>query len=145
MVDHFVIYVGYEGYEPKFVANFTKGIKVLPNSEINDQLKKYIPKKIERCPGNDLNRQQAVNRALEKIGEKAYGFFSNNCEHFKNWVHYGKQYSKQVDNAGNVLSVSGSTMLVGGLLVSNKKTRNWGAAFLLLGLILKLFAERDNN
>lgn len=94
MVDHFVIYLGNEENEPKFVANFTKGIKVLPNEEINEQLKKYVPKKIERYPGNDFHREEAVNRALSRLGEKAYGFFSNNCEHFKNWVHYGKQYSK---------------------------------------------------
>ncbi|MBN4047208.1 lecithin retinol acyltransferase family protein [bacterium AH-315-P13] len=145
MVDHFVIYVGNDYSGPKFVANFTKGIEVLPNEEINKQLEKYVPKKIERFPGNDIYRQQAVNRALSRLGEKAYGFFSNNCEHFKNFVHYGKQYSKQVDTAGTSLTATGGLLAVGGVLASKKKTRNWGAVLLILGLGLKYLAERSNN
>ncbi|WP_299112034.1 lecithin retinol acyltransferase family protein [uncultured Winogradskyella sp.] len=145
MVDHFVIYVGNDLSGPKFTANFTKGIKVLPNEEINKQLEKYVPKKIERCPGNNFDRQRAVDRALSRLGEKAYGFFSNNCEHYKNFVHYGKEYSNQVDAAGTTLTATGGLMAVGGVLASKKKTRNWGAVLLILGLGLKYLAERNNN
>ncbi|CAA0180234.1 lecithin retinol acyltransferase family protein [Tenacibaculum maritimum] len=145
MVDHFVIYIGDEQNEPKFVANFNKGIKILPNTEINEQLKKYIPKKIERYPGDYFGREEAVNRALSRLGEKAYGLFSNNCEHFKNWVHFGTQYSKQVDVAGTTLTAMGGVITAGGVLSSNKKSRNWGTAIFLLGIGLKFLAERSNN
>lgn len=36
-------------------------------------------------------------------------------------------------------------MAVGGVLSSNKRTRNWGAGLLLLGLGLKFLAERNND
>ncbi len=142
MVDHFVIYIGHDDNEPKFVANFNKGIKVLPNNEINKQLKKYLPNRIERCPGNDYNREEAVKRALSRLGEKAYGYFSNNCEHFKNWVHYGKNISKQVNTAGNVTAILGAGLTIGGAATSNGKTMVKGVGLLTLGLILKGLSER---
>lgn len=146
MVDHFAIYLGNDEIgTPKFVANFTKGITIIPDDIINKQLQKYVPERIEKFKGNNSERQSAIERAWERIGEKAYGFFSNNCEHFKNWVHYGKPISEQVDKAGNVISFGGATMLFGGLLASHKKTRNWGAGLLFLGIILKNLAERNEN
>ena len=145
MAEHFVIYLGNEGTEPRFVANFTKGIKILPNKEINEQIKTYVPEKIERFNGNSLERGKAVARAKSRIGEKAYGYVSNNCEHFKNWVHFGQQYSKQVSNVGTALSISGATMAVGGLLLAKPKARNWGVGILLFGVLLKSFAERNNE
>jgi len=142
MVDHFAIYLGEDSSGHKFVANFTKGVQILEDEEINQQIQKYIPENIDRFKGNDFERQSAIERAWSRIGEKAYGFFSNNCEHFKNWVHYGEQISKQVDNAGTALSIGGGTILLGGLLASNQKTRNWGVGVLTLGFILKSLAER---
>lgn len=146
MVDHYAIYLGKDEFGiPKFVANFTKGINIIPDKEINEQLQKYVPERIEKFEGNRYERQSAIERAWSRIGEKAYGFFSNNCEHFKNWVHYGKQISEQVDRGGSVLAVGGTAMLVGGLLTSHKKTRNWGAGLLTLGIVLKNLAERKED
>jgi len=143
MVDHYAIYLGKNRLgTPEFVANFTKGVGVIPDDEIKDQMQKYIPQKIERFEGSTFERKSAIERASSRLGENAYGFFSNNCEHFKNWVHYGKQISEQVDKAGTVMTIGGTTMLVGGLLASNKKTRNWGAGILVAGVILKCLAER---
>lgn len=146
MVDHFAIYLGKDELgTPKFVANFIKGINIIPDDEIEKQLQKYVPERIERFEGNEFERQSAIERAWSRIGEKAYGFFSNNCEHYKNWVHYGEQISEQVDKGGTVMAVGGTAMLVGGLLTSHKKTRNWGAGLLALGIILKSLAERKEN
>lgn len=143
MVDHYAIYLGTDDFgTPEFVANFTKGVKIIPEIEINKQLESYIPNRIERFEGNRNERNEAVSRALSRIGEKAYNYIANNCEHFKNWVHHGELTSKQVDNAGNVAAIGGTAMVVGGLLTSNKKTRNWGTGILALGFLLKSFAER---
>jgi len=142
MVDHFAIYMGKDSNGPKFVANFTKGIQIIPEEEINTQLEKYVPERIDRFEGNISERKFAIKRAEERINENSYGLFSNNCEHFKNWVHFGKQISEQVDNAGTVLSITGTTLAVGGLLGSNKKARNWGIGLLATGLLLKSFSER---
>lgn len=142
MFSHYAIFLGYENGQPQFVANFFKGVKIIPNKEINEQLKTYKPQKIERFKGNTYQRQSAIERAWSKIGEKAYGLASNNCEHFKNWVHYGKAISKQVDNIGTGSLILGTVMTIGGGLSSNAKARNWGIASLILGGVLKSLAEK---
>ena len=71
MFSHYAIYLGNENGEPKFVANFLKGVQVIPNNEINEQLKTYKPEKIDRFVGNMYERRSAIERAWSKIGEKA--------------------------------------------------------------------------
>ena len=146
MVDHYTIYLGNDNRgAPKFVANFVKGVEVIPDYEINEQLVKYVPERIERFQGDELQRRQALQRASSRIGEKAYGFFSNNCEHFKNWVHSGRQLSEQVDTGGNILAVSGAAMTLNGVSNENDTTRNWGLVFLALGIILKGLSEIEQK
>lgn len=146
MVDHYAIYLGNDEMgTPKFVANFIEGVNIISDQEIKEQLQKYVPERIERFQGSNEERQSAIERAWSKIGEKAYNLLSNNCEHFKNWVHYGRQISKQVDNAGTVLTLGGTATLVGGLAVSHKKATNWGVALLVSGIVCKCLAERKEG
>lgn len=143
MVDHFAIFLGYNQFnQPQFVANFTKGIQLIPQNEIEEQLTKYIPERVEKFSGNHLERQSAIQRAISRIGENDYGLFSNNCEHFKNWVHLGKEISDQVDNLGNMLSIGGTLLAIDGFNTSNNKARNWGIGLLAFGLILKGLSEK---
>lgn len=143
MVDHFAIYLGNDDYgKPQFVANFTKGVAIIPEEEINQQLTKYIPTRIDRFTGNPYERKSAIERAWSKIGQKAYSFLGYNCEHFKNFVQIGKYVSEQVDKAGNVSLVAGATMIVGGAIASKEKTTVWGVALFGLGLILKSLSRR---
>lgn len=143
MVDHFAIYLGKDqNGRPKFIANFTKGVTIIPEEEINQQLTKYIPTRIDRFTGNHQERQSAIERAWSKLGQKAYSFLGYNCEHFKNWVQLGKFVSEQVNKAGNVSLVVGTTMVIGGALASKGKTTTFGVALFGLGLILKSLSKR---
>lgn len=99
MVDHYVIYLGTINGRHRFVANYTQGVRVIPNSELVQFLSYLIPKQIEAFPGNEFQRRSAVQRAESRIGEKAYDYLANNCEHFKNWVHYGEHKSYQAEGA----------------------------------------------
>ncbi len=110
MVDHFVIYVGVYQNRHRFVANYTKGVRDISQSELNEFLRFLDPTKIEKFPGSENSRQDAVKRALSRLGENRYNIGNNNCEHFKNWVHFGKHESRQVENfkagAGAVAGVA---------------------------------------
>jgi len=143
MVDHFAIFLGYNHFnQPQFVANFTKGIQLIPQNEIEEQLTKYVPERVEKFNGNDFQRQSAIQRAFSRIGENNYGLFSNNCEHFKNWVHLGKEISEQVDQFGNLLTFGGTLLALDGFNSSDNKARNWGIGILAFGLILKGLSEK---
>lgn len=142
MFSHYVIYLGSERGQPVFAANFLNGVKIISNDEINEQLEVYRPDRIDRFPGNTYQRRSAVERARSKIGEKAYGLLSNNCEHYKNWVHYGQHISDQVGNVGKGSMVIGGAMALEGALSSNSKTRDRGIGILIVGAILTNLSER---
>ena len=143
MVDHFAIYLGINVFgKPQFVANFTNGVQIIPDEKIDEQLETYIPERIEKFEGNHYQRELVIRRARSKIGERAYNYITNNCEHYKNLVLYGRAYSTQVNTTGNVLMAGGGFLLAKGLVNSNNKSRNWGVGLLLLGIILKYYADR---
>lgn len=137
MVEHYVIYMGYRGHTPVFVANFQDGVKEVPEKDIQNYLKTYEPKDIERFRGNDVERGQAFRRAISRIGEKAYNYLGNNCEHFKNWVHSGDNFSSQVNSAGKKAIVAGVGVGIVGLAKKHPKTALFGASLLLIGAGLR--------
>lgn len=118
MVDHYVIYLGVSEQKHVFVANYTKGVKIIPDQELNEFLQILEPTKIDRFPGPDSHRNAAVNRAISRIGEKAYSYVTNNCEHFKNWVHRGEHKSAQVDTAVEGIAIGAGIAVLAGLLGS---------------------------
>lgn len=142
MVDHFAIFVGYRGNNPIFVANYKDGVKEVSNSEMKEVLKTLQPTAIQKFNGNEFQRQKAIQRALSRVGERAYNYVSNNCEHFKNWVHTGEHRSDQVNKAGNIaLTVATGTAIDA---IVNKKAKSGAIAvgLLLLGAFLKDVAEK---
>lgn len=104
MLDHYVIC---QEQEHSFVANYINGVKVIPTNEINSLLQIYVPTNIEKFPGKEIERSDAVKRAMNRIGEKAYDLIENNCEHFKNFVHHGIETSTQIEKAGFVTAIGG--------------------------------------
>lgn len=117
MVDHYVIYLGIYNGRHRFVANYTKGVRDITPRELDDFLNVLQPTKIDRFPGHDVHRSNAVERALSRVGEKQYNYLSNNCEHFKNWVHKGQHRSQQVESASKA-AVAGLGVVAVGLLFS---------------------------
>lgn len=141
MVDHFAIFLGYRNNIPVFVANYREGVKEVSNSEMSELLKSYQPTKTDRFPGPESQRPIAVKRAMSRIGEKAYNYISNNCEHFKNWVHYGDNYSEQVNSVGNASLGLAAGVGIAAIVTTNPKVAGIAAGLLLLGLILKAAAD----
>jgi len=41
---------------------------------------------------------EVVQRAISRLGERAYNMFTNNCEHFATWCKTGTHWSYQVDS-----------------------------------------------
>lgn len=116
MVDHYVIYVGVFDNKHRFVANYTKGVRDITDQELNEFLQILEPTKIDRFPFHDSQRPEAVKRAISRVGERAYNYLSNNCEHFKNWVHHGKHKSEQVEGATQAVITGLGAIAVFGLI-----------------------------
>lgn len=117
MVDHYVIYLGLSNdRNHTFVANYTKGVKVIPDHELREFLQILEPTKIDRFYGTESQRVAAVKRAISRIGERAYNYVTNNCEHFKNWVHRGEHKSAQVDNAMESVAIGAGIAALAGLI-----------------------------
>lgn len=91
ILNHYVVYVGNE----TFIGNLQEGVKVLSESELAGLLLDYEPVRIKTFEGTDFQRNQAINRAYHKLGQK-YSLLNFNCEHFANWVQKGKENSVQV-------------------------------------------------
>lgn len=110
MLDHYVIYLGIHNNKHTFVANYNKGVDIIPDADLQHFLKILVPKQIHRLNGNARDRERAVQRGISKIGEKAYNLLNNNCEHFKNYVQYGISKSTQSDS---FKSTVGSVLIFG--------------------------------
>lgn len=147
MVDHYAIFLGYDTYsgDPLFVANYHDGVKIIPKFEINQLLTILEPTDIDRFPGNEQQRTGAFNRAMSRIGERAYNYFSNNCEHFKNWVHYGSNYSGQVEVAADSCLALAVVAGIGAVATENAKAGAFATGLLLIGALLKNNADRNNS
>ena len=64
---------------------------------------KIIPNKFPR-----IDTEKVISTALEikKNNEDGYNVFTNNCEHFVNFVKYNKLYSSQIIKVKKILSIS---------------------------------------
>lgn len=106
ILDHYAVYVGqdYNG-EHYFMANSMRdGVRYYNEIEVEDLLREFAPKQIRKFEGDEIERKHAVLRASNEEG-KAYNLIRYNCEHFANYVQYGKKKSGQVSLAGVSLTV----------------------------------------
>ena len=115
ILNHYVVYVGNE----TFIGNLQDGVKVLSESELSDLLVDYKPVRIRPFEGTYFQRNQAINRAYQKLGQK-YSLLNFNCEHFANWVQKGKENSVQVTIFFSVLVLGLTYKLI---KVNNGKRR----------------------
>lgn len=138
MVDHYVLFGGFDdNNQPVFVANYKTGVQIVPNLDLINYLEILEPSKIIYFKGDETKRKEAINRAKSRIGEKAYNYLSNNCEHFVTWVHTGKHNSKQVADAGVGLMAAGAVTAIGGVTKKSDTAVVLGFGALLLGALLK--------
>jgi hypothetical protein len=93
ILDHYIVHLG----NGVFVGNLKGSVKQVSHYELVELLKEYEPVKVRRFTGNYFQIQKAIMRAKQKLGHK-YSFLGFNCEHFANWVQYGKESSSQVTN-----------------------------------------------
>lgn len=147
MVDHFAIFLGYDSNNyPFFVANYTEGVRRIENKELEMFLQKLEPTHIERFEGDSKMRSQAVKRAIYRIGEKAYDYFANNCESFKNYVQKNVSYSKQAENFNKVsgsIGIAGATVGIAALASKNPKVAGWALGIAALAAIAYLISDND--
>lgn len=143
MVDHYVLFMGMRNNTPVFVANYSSGVKEVPYNDMVTYLQMLEPTEILYFKGTKYEREEAEIRAKSRIGERAYDYISNNCEHFVNWVHSGKSYSKQVSSAGDLFLAGGAVAALGGLANKNETATYVGLGALLLGALLKYAGNAD--
>lgn len=141
MVDHYAIFLGYRNNNPVFVANYKDGVKEVSINDMKEILQTLQPTAIDRFQGTEIQRKQAVNRALSRVGERAYNYFSNNCEHFKNWVHSGEHRSEQVKKAGDTALVASAGTAIYAIANKSPKAGLLALGLLLAGVFLKDVAE----
>lgn len=141
MVDHYAIFLGYRSDKPVFVANYRDGVREVSDNELNNILEIMNPKEIEHFQGNEIERAFALKRAMSRIGERAYSYIANNCEHFKNWVHNGEHRSEQVKGAGNLALIAGGGTALYAIATKNPKAGLLAFGLLLFGALLKDVAE----
>ncbi len=110
LLDHYVVYLGRDRYtnKPVFAANYTRGTQYIWQGDIDIFLRGFQVERIEHFYGTLAQRDEAIERAISKIGETQYNYLANNCEHYKNFVQTGVSYSKQADNfVKNTFAVAG--------------------------------------
>jgi F0F1-type ATP synthase membrane subunit c/vacuolar-type H+-ATPase subunit K len=135
------VYLGNSNGVPEFIANITDGIQILSKDKLAEFVVRYQVTSIERFAGNMQQRSAAVKRAFNRLGEKAYNLVFNNCEHFKNWVLYGKGISKQSVSIGTGVAIAGIAAYTLGIISESKSLKKMGILILiiLVALIISAF------
>ena len=91
IISHYVVYVG----DGNFIGNLVGGVRLIDYSELVSLMDSYEPIKVRKFQGSHYERHRALQRAYSRLGQK-YNLLTFNCEHFANWVQYGKNFSNQV-------------------------------------------------
>jgi hypothetical protein len=141
LLDHYLVYLGNHFGDHKFIANYMRGTRILSGPELQGYAETFIPERIRKFKGNDIQRQAAVQRALNRCDENSYHLLLNNCEHFANYVQEGRSYSQQTTTFGTGMAITGLAVAAS---AKNSQTRNVGAAMAVLGLFT-LLMENNNN
>jgi hypothetical protein len=99
ILDHYIVYVG----DNRFIGNLIDGVKELHHYQLMRLLQDYEPIGVRPFNGTIFQRQLAINRAYSKLGNR-YSLLNFNCEHFANWVQFGKAESSQVTTGFLILA-----------------------------------------
>lgn len=112
VVQHHVIYRGVD-YAGRHIISENKdaiGVRRIYLYDLISTSSKITS--INPFKGTEYERQLALKRADEKLGEK-YILFSFNCEHYCDYVQHGKSSSKQVEYFRNASLLLVGTILIG--------------------------------
>ncbi len=95
---HHCIYLGSDHYGIEWIAeNYKfKGVRLVKAADYFKSILKI--ERIQRFHGSPRQRKEAVKRALISVGQP-YSLIDFNCEHFAEYVQYGRRKSRQVENA----------------------------------------------
>lgn len=97
---HHAIYFGYYHGTSYFIENkIGRGVHLISSEQFFNENPRIT--RIEKFPGNEFQRQHALQAAFRKIGTR-YDLLSYNCEHFSNEVQHFKAYSNQTKVAGAI-------------------------------------------
>ena len=142
LLDHYLIYLGKDYWgEHLFMANYTKGTRILSQGELMRLASYMHPVRIFRFIGTEYQREEAIDRAFELKDENSYHLILNNCEHFKNHVQLGKPYSGQTNAFGAGLTAAGIATAA-----ASKSDEGKTAGIIMAGLgLLTLFLENMDD
>lgn len=147
ILDHYVIFLGYnqETNQPVFIANYPSpsGVKTVQIVSLNDILhfgKKMKLERVRAFQGNDNQKEEALERAVNCLDVKTYSFVFNNCEHFANYVQYGNAYSQQTRLACAGFATAGALAMTS----DDSRVRTVGG-FTLGASLLALLVECSGN
>lgn len=138
LLNHYLVYLGQDYWgEHIFMANYTKGTRVLSKEDLMQFASYMHPVRISRFLGSEFEREQAVERALELKDEDSYHLILNNCEHFKNHVQLNKKSSDQTKVFGAGLAATGIVTAA-----TSKSDGGKAAGMIMAGLgLLTLFLD----
>jgi hypothetical protein len=139
LLDHYLIYLGIQNGEHKFIANYTKGTQILSYDELREFSSEFKVSRIRRFIGNEIQRTAAVSRALSRKDQISYNLIYNNCEHYANYIQTGKDSSQQSQVFGATLTMAG---LVGAASSKSDSGKAIGLIAAALGLITLI---KDSN
>ncbi len=142
LLDHYLIYLGEDYWgEHLFMANYTKGTRILTQQELMQFASYMHPVRISRFIGTEHQREEALDRAFELKNQNSYHLILNNCEHFKNQVQLGKSYSDQTTMFGTGLTAAGIVTAT-----ASKSEEGKAAGLIMAGLgLLTLFLENMDD
>jgi len=103
LFDHYLVYIG----NGRFIANMSGGIRIIDIVELKNFEGKYYAVRLRIFVGNELERTMAIRRANDCLQPK-YSMLYSNCEHFANFVQFGKRQSLQSTKASIALIAAGA-------------------------------------
>lgn len=139
-IRHFVILLNNGPRAPRFIGNLNPGVQILSAATIEKYVNICEVTDIERFPGSENQRRNALRRAMRRCGENAYNVVFNNCEHFKNWVLHNKSTSTQVAVYSGLGAAVGLGIMLVGLNSNNKGVEKAGRYILLSMLFIFIIA-----
>lgn len=110
---HHSIYLGADHQGNEWIAeNYKfKGVRLVKASDYFQTILKID--RIERFQGSPQQRREAVQRALDMVGQP-YSLINFNCEHFAEYVQRGNPKSRQVENVFAAVAA----LLIIGIIIS---------------------------
>jgi len=132
LLDHYLIYLGHNSGDHKFIANYFYGTRILTAAELSSYSLAYSVERIRRFMGNNVQRYAAVQRALSRRDQDSYRLLANNCEHFANYVQTGVSHSQQTRTFGAGLALTGLAVATSS---KSDTAKGVGTIMAILGLL----------